>query len=110
MAATTSSYSITMRLYTAPDHGVIGAVATRISEAGGIVTAIDMAESRHDRLVVDVTCSAANEEHSLQLVACVEEIAFRMGYITPADLLKLARTMGSSTYGQYLFRVVDSES
>src|SRR6187397_2082366 len=75
MAATPSSYSITMRLYTAPDHGVIGAVATRISEAGGIVTAIDMAESRHDRLVVDVTCSAANEGHSLQLVACVEEIA-----------------------------------
>ena len=74
MAATPSSYSITMRLYTAPDHGVIGTVATRIAEAGGIVTAIDMAESRHDRLVVDVTCSAANEEHSLQLVACVEEI------------------------------------
>ena len=31
MAATPSSYSITMRLYTAPDHGVIGAVATRIA-------------------------------------------------------------------------------
>ncbi|MET1058422.1 MAG: NAD-dependent malic enzyme [Nocardioides sp.] len=74
MAATPSSYSITMRLYTAPDHGVIGTVATCIAEAGGIVTAIDMAESRHDRLVVDVTCSAANEEHSLQLVACVEAI------------------------------------
>ena len=28
MAATTSSYSITMRLHTAPDHGVVGAVAT----------------------------------------------------------------------------------
>ena len=75
MAATPSSYSITMRLYTAPDHGVIGTVATCIAEAGGIVTAIDMAESRHDRLVVDVTCSAANEEHSLELVAAVEAIA-----------------------------------
>ena len=32
MAATTSSYSITMRLHTAPDHGVVGAVATAISE------------------------------------------------------------------------------
>ena len=74
MAATPSSYSITMRLYTAPDHGVIGTVATAIAEAGGIVTAIDMAESRHDRLVVDVTCSAANEEHSLELVAAVEAI------------------------------------
>ena len=31
MAATTSSYSITMRLHTAPDHGVVGAVATAIA-------------------------------------------------------------------------------
>ena len=41
MAATPSSYSITMRLYTAPDHAVIGAVATKIAESGGIVTAIE---------------------------------------------------------------------
>ena len=40
MAATTSSYSITMRLHTAPDHGIVGAVATAISHAGGIVTAL----------------------------------------------------------------------
>ena len=58
MAATASSYSITMRLHTAPDHGVVGAVATAISTNGGVVTAIDVTESRHDRLVVDVTCSA----------------------------------------------------
>ena len=55
MPATASSYSITMRLYTAPDHGVVGHVATAISTAGGVVTAIDVAESSHVRLVVDVT-------------------------------------------------------
>ena len=32
MAATPSSYSITMRLHTAPDHGVVGAVATAIAQ------------------------------------------------------------------------------
>ena len=69
MAATASSYSITMRLHTAPDHGVVGTVATAIAQAGGIVTAIDVAESRHDRLVVDVTCSAADQSHSEELVA-----------------------------------------
>ena len=53
MAATTSSYSITMRLHTAPDHGIVGAVATAIARAGGVVTAIDVAESSRDRLVVD---------------------------------------------------------
>ena len=74
MAATASSYSITMRLYTAPDHSVVGAVATSIAQNGGVVTAIDVAESRHDRLTVDVTCSAADAEHSQELVACVAQV------------------------------------
>ena len=64
MSATPSSYSITMRLHTAPDHGVVGAVATAISQAGGIVTAIDVADSSHERLVVDVTCSASDADHA----------------------------------------------
>ena len=74
MAATASSYSITMRLHTAPDHGVVGTVATTIAEGGGVVTAIDVTESRHDRLVVDVTCSASDEGHSKELVAAVEAL------------------------------------
>ncbi|PUA81138.1 NAD-dependent malic enzyme [Nocardioides currus] len=74
MAATASSYSITMRLNTAPDHGVVGTVATTIAEGGGIVTAIDVAESRHDKLVVDVTCSASDQTHSEELVRAVEAL------------------------------------
>jgi len=74
MAATTSSYSITMRLYTAPDHGIVGAVATAIAEAGGIVTAIDVTESSHERLVLDVTCSASDSDHADVLVAAVDAV------------------------------------
>ncbi len=74
MAATTSSYSITMRLYTAPDHGVVGAVATAISEAGGIVMALDVAESSHERLVVDVTCSASDADHAALLRTAVDAV------------------------------------
>lgn len=72
--ATTSSYSITMRVWADPDPGVVGRVATVIASAGGVVTAIDVAESRHDRLVVDVTCSAVDAGHSGVLVAGVEAI------------------------------------
>ena len=74
MSATASSYSITMRLHTAPDHGIVGAVATAISAAGGVVTAIDVVDSTRERLVLDVTCSASDEDHSHQLVAAVDEI------------------------------------
>src|SRR5690349_8615947 len=74
MAATASSYSITMRLHTAPNHHVVGAVATSIAQGGGVVTAIDVTESRHDRLVVDVTCSAADAAHSQELVKAVDAV------------------------------------
>jgi malate dehydrogenase (oxaloacetate-decarboxylating) len=74
MAATTSSYSITMRLHTAPDHGVVGTVATAIAQAGGIVTAIDVVESGHDRLVVDVTCSASDADHAKLLEEAVDAL------------------------------------
>ncbi len=73
-AATTSSYSITMRLHTAPDHGVVGAVATAIAQAGGIVMAVDVAESSHERLVVDVTCSAGDADHAKLLEQAVDAV------------------------------------
>ena len=74
MAATTSSYSVTMRLHTNPDHAVVGQVATTISGKGGVVTAIDVTESRHDRLVVDVTCSASDAAHAEELQEAVRGI------------------------------------
>ena len=74
MAATASSYSITMRLYTDPDHAVVGLVATSLAQAGGVVTAIDVLESNPGQLKVDVTCSAADEAHSKALVSVCEEL------------------------------------
>lgn len=39
-------------------------------------------------------------------IACLEEIAFRMGYITREKLDELACSMKNSTYGEYLERIV----
>ncbi len=63
-----------MRLHTVPDHAVVGAVATVIARAGGIVTAIDVAESSTTRLVLDVTCSAGDAEHAEELRVAVDAI------------------------------------
>jgi glucose-1-phosphate thymidylyltransferase len=52
----------------------------------------------------------AIEERQGLMVACLEEIAYRMGYITAADLTRLAAAMASSAYGQYLFRVLEHEA
>jgi glucose-1-phosphate thymidylyltransferase len=40
-------------------------------------------------------------------VACLEEIAYRQGYIDAAQLQALAARIGKSTYGQYLKRVLE---
>jgi glucose-1-phosphate thymidylyltransferase len=40
-------------------------------------------------------------------VACLEEIAYRQGYIDAAQLQALAAKIGKSTYGQYLKRVLE---
>ncbi len=39
-------------------------------------------------------------------IACPEEIAFRLGYISAAELETLASTLGKSTYGQYVKRLL----
>src|SRR5207247_5495879 len=63
----------------------------------------------HESLIQAANYIQAIEERQGLMVACLEEIAFRMGYIGQADLLRLARAMESSAYGQYLFRVVEHE-
>ncbi|MBB6732272.1 glucose-1-phosphate thymidylyltransferase RfbA [Cohnella zeiphila] len=40
-------------------------------------------------------------------VACLEEVAYRLGYITKEELLKLAEPMKKNEYGQYLLRLAD---
>src|SRR5512132_3743198 len=64
----------------------------------------------HDALMQASNFIHAIEERQGLMVACLEEIAYRMGYITAADLARLARNMGSSTYGQYLLRILEHES
>jgi glucose-1-phosphate thymidylyltransferase len=42
-------------------------------------------------------------------IACIEEIAWRQGFIDTAQLLKLAEPMRKSGYGEYLVNLVSSE-
>jgi glucose-1-phosphate thymidylyltransferase len=64
----------------------------------------------HEMLLHAANYIEAVEERQGLMVACLEEIAYHMGYITAADLARLAESMGSSSYGQYLRRVLEQES
>jgi glucose-1-phosphate thymidylyltransferase len=63
----------------------------------------------HDSLMQASNYIHAIEERQGLMVACLEEIAYRMGYITAAEVARLARAMGSSAYGEYLIRMLEYE-
>src|SRR5689334_17574857 len=63
----------------------------------------------HESLIQAANYIQAIEERQGLMVACLEEISYRMGYITAADLKRLALSMEKSAYGQYLFRLLDQE-
>jgi len=56
----------------------------------------------HDSLIEAATFIATLQKRQGLVVACPEEIAFRHGWITPAQLEKLAAPLAKNGYGQYL--------
>lgn len=62
----------------------------------------------------DALLQASNFIHAIEerqglKVACIEEIAYHMGYIGAPDLLRLAEGMGDSVYGAYLKEILEQE-
>jgi glucose-1-phosphate thymidylyltransferase len=50
------------------------------------------------------------EERQGLKIACLEEIAFRKGYLTKNQLLELAKPLAKNQYGQYLIKVANETS
>lgn len=59
----------------------------------------------HDSLLEASQFIATIEKRQGLKVSCVEEIAWRMNYITTGQLLALAQQLGKSPYGHYLQRL-----
>ena len=64
----------------------------------------------HESLMQAANYIQAVEDRQGLMIACLEEIAFRLGYISAPDVLRLAAPMKSSAYGDYLLRLVEQES
>ena len=60
----------------------------------------------HEALLQASTFIQTIETRQGLMVACVEEIAYRMGYIGAAELLALASPMKDNAYGRYLIDLV----
>jgi glucose-1-phosphate thymidylyltransferase len=64
----------------------------------------------HEALMQASSFIQAVEERQGLMVACLEEIAFRQGYIGERELAALVDRMGSSAYAQYLNRLLEQEA
>lgn len=61
----------------------------------------------HESLVQASNFVQAVEERQGLMVGCLEEIAYRLGYIKGTDLQRLAMAMKGSAYGQYLLGLLE---
>ncbi|MEV4416262.1 NAD-dependent malic enzyme [Catellatospora sp. NPDC049609] len=67
-----AGYSITVRVAVIADSSAIGRLTMAVGEAGAIVTAVDVVDSDHLRVVADVTCDTADSAHADQVVKALE--------------------------------------
>ena len=63
----------------------------------------------HESLLQASTFIQAIEQRQDLKVACLEEVAYRMGYIKADDVRKIALTMEKNEYGQYLLRLLEAD-
>ncbi len=74
MATPSPGYSITVRVDAPSSARATGDLVAAVSAAGGSVTALDVAESHVDRLVVDVSCNASDAEHADRITESLSSV------------------------------------
>mgnify|MGYP003340838807 FL=1 len=70
MSSTSPGYGITIRVEGAPERQPVAQATTAITNAGAAITALDVAESTLELVVVDITCDTIDAKHAQDI--CVE--------------------------------------
>jgi glucose-1-phosphate thymidylyltransferase len=79
----------------------------RVEQLGRGVAWLDT--GTHESLVQASNFIQTVEERQGLMVGSPEEVAYRMRYITAADVRRLAGAMNGNAYGEYLLRAVEDE-
>jgi malate dehydrogenase (oxaloacetate-decarboxylating) len=74
MAIPSPGYAITVRVDAPSSTNATGDLVAAVAGAGGSVTALDVAESHVDRLVVDVSCNASDPEHAQRITQALNAV------------------------------------
>jgi glucose-1-phosphate thymidylyltransferase len=59
----------------------------------------------HESLLQAAMFIEAIQQRQGLMISCPEEIAYRMGYISKAQLEALGQALSSNTYGQYILEI-----
>lgn len=71
MASTSPGYGITIRVEGKPEFQPVAEITTIITREGAMITALDVADSQLDNVVIDVTCDAIDQEHADKITAAL---------------------------------------
>jgi malate dehydrogenase (oxaloacetate-decarboxylating) len=93
------SYSITVRLEVPATGSAVSQLTSAVEVSGGIVTALDVTASGHERLRIDVTCAATDTAHA-------DDIVKALGAIPDVTVLKVS----DRTFLMHLGGVIEMQS
>ena len=71
MAHTSPGYGITIRVEGRPEFQPVAEITSIISREGAAITALDVAESQIDMVVIDVTCDAIDSNHAERITTAL---------------------------------------
>ncbi len=87
-SAPSISYSITVRLEVPARGNAVSQLTNAVEQTGGIVTALDVTASGHERLRIDVTCAASDTAHAQQISDALARIdGVAMGKVSDRTFL-----------------------
>lgn len=74
MANTSPGNSITLRVSAPSRFTTTSELAAAAAAAGAAVTALDVAESHHERIIVDITANTTDEDHAARVSDALEAL------------------------------------
>ncbi|MGW9020434.1 malic enzyme-like NAD(P)-binding protein [Leucobacter chromiiresistens] len=74
MAAPSPGYSVTFRLSAPSGYSITSEIVSQAGGAGAQITAVDVVESHHDRMVIDLTANTSSPEHADEVGRALETI------------------------------------
>jgi malate dehydrogenase (oxaloacetate-decarboxylating) len=74
MANPSPGYSITLRVEAPSSFSATSELAAAVGAAGAAVTALDVVESHHEKLIVDVSCNTTDAAHGQQVEADLNQL------------------------------------